>query len=154
MYPSGKPKWILDIIRPLNQHFNPIPTGQGRNQPLYERHVTKSGRNRVKLKIQKNRLKQVWMFKLWNVINCVFVNWTKLTLGGWIFQLILKYQTKENRIFILQKRIFSMLKINKLIFTKKNRNCRFRIGCWHLMNEIIQKLMELYFPQCYTQDHW
>ena len=30
---------------------NPIPTGQGRNQPLYERHVTKSGRNRVKLNI-------------------------------------------------------------------------------------------------------
>ena len=29
--------------------FNPIPTNQGRNQPLYERHVTKSGRNRVKI---------------------------------------------------------------------------------------------------------
>ena len=29
-------------------HINSIPTGQGRNQPLYERHVTKSGRNRVK----------------------------------------------------------------------------------------------------------
>ena len=28
---------------------NPIPTGQGRNQPLYECHVTKSGRNRGKL---------------------------------------------------------------------------------------------------------
>jgi hypothetical protein len=27
---------------------NPIPTGQGRNQPLYERHMTKSGRNRGK----------------------------------------------------------------------------------------------------------
>ena len=27
--------------------FNPIPTGHGRNQPIYERHVTKSGRNRV-----------------------------------------------------------------------------------------------------------
>ena len=27
---------------------NPIPTSQGQNQPLYERHVTKSGRNRVK----------------------------------------------------------------------------------------------------------
>ena len=30
--------------------FNPIPTGHGRNQPIYERHVTKSGRNRVKIK--------------------------------------------------------------------------------------------------------
>ena len=29
--------------------FNPTPTRQGRNQPLYERHVTKSGRNRVKV---------------------------------------------------------------------------------------------------------
>ena len=27
---------------------NPIPTGQGRNQPLYERHVTKVGQNKVK----------------------------------------------------------------------------------------------------------
>ena len=27
--------------------LNPIPTGQGQNQPLYEHHVTKSGRNRV-----------------------------------------------------------------------------------------------------------
>ena len=27
--------------------FNPIPTGHGRKQPIYERHVTKSGRNRV-----------------------------------------------------------------------------------------------------------
>ena len=35
---------------PKNQEsfFNPIPTGQEQNQPLYERHVTKSGRNRVK----------------------------------------------------------------------------------------------------------
>ena len=30
------------------QNVNPIPTGHGRNQPIYERHVTKSGRNRVK----------------------------------------------------------------------------------------------------------
>ena len=27
---------------------NPIPTGHGWNQPIYERHVIKSGRNRVK----------------------------------------------------------------------------------------------------------
>ena len=31
--------------------LNPIPTSQGRNQPLYERHVTKAGRNRVKYKV-------------------------------------------------------------------------------------------------------
>ena len=28
--------------------INPIPTSHGRNQPIYERHVTKSGQNRVK----------------------------------------------------------------------------------------------------------
>ena len=28
---------------------NPIPTGHGRNQPIYERHMTKSGRNRIKV---------------------------------------------------------------------------------------------------------
>ena len=32
-------------------YFNPIPTGQGRNQLLYERHVTKSGRNRVTVQL-------------------------------------------------------------------------------------------------------
>ena len=32
----------------LVQKLNPIPTSQGRNQPLYEHHVTKSGRDRVK----------------------------------------------------------------------------------------------------------
>ena len=31
--------------------INPIPTSQGQNQPLYECHVTKSGRNRVKVLI-------------------------------------------------------------------------------------------------------
>ena len=30
------------------EDLNPIPTSHGRNQPIYERHVTKSGRNRVK----------------------------------------------------------------------------------------------------------
>ena len=28
--------------------LNPIPNGHGRNQPIYERHVTTAGRNRVK----------------------------------------------------------------------------------------------------------
>jgi hypothetical protein len=32
----------------LNGKFNPIPTGHGQNQPIYERHVTTAGRNRVK----------------------------------------------------------------------------------------------------------
>ena len=34
--------------------FNPIPTGQGQNQPLYECHVTLSGRNRVKARNATN----------------------------------------------------------------------------------------------------
>ena len=29
-------------------NLNPIPKGQGQNQPLYDRHLTKSGRNGVK----------------------------------------------------------------------------------------------------------
>ena len=32
----------------MQNEVNPIPTCQRRNQPLYERHVTKSGKNRVK----------------------------------------------------------------------------------------------------------
>ena len=35
----------------LHHHFyllNPIPTGHGRNQPIYECHVTTASRNRVK----------------------------------------------------------------------------------------------------------
>ena len=39
--PSAFPLYLTPVI------VNPIPTGQGRNQPLYERHVTKPGRNRV-----------------------------------------------------------------------------------------------------------
>ena len=34
--------------------FNPIPTGQGQNQPFYECQVTKSGRNRVKEQTSTN----------------------------------------------------------------------------------------------------
>ena len=41
--PNGPETDIPYRQKPLN----PIPTSQGRNQPLYERHVTKSGRNRV-----------------------------------------------------------------------------------------------------------
>ena len=35
------PDFLLYVV-------NPIPTGHGRNKPIYERQVTKSGRNRVK----------------------------------------------------------------------------------------------------------
>ena len=38
-----------------NRRLNPIPTGQGRNQSLYERHVTKSGQNRKLLYSFKRR---------------------------------------------------------------------------------------------------
>ena len=37
----------IDLISKVKSFFNPIPTGQGRNQPLYERHLTKSVRDRV-----------------------------------------------------------------------------------------------------------
>ena len=49
-----KPKilHLANILDPIFEQYylciNPIPTGHGRNQPIYERHVTKSGRNRVK----------------------------------------------------------------------------------------------------------
>ena len=39
----------MDIINGLALIVNPIPTGHGRNQPIYECHVTTAGRNRVKL---------------------------------------------------------------------------------------------------------
>ena len=32
------------------RYHNPIPTGHGQNQPIYERHVTTAGRNRVNSK--------------------------------------------------------------------------------------------------------
>ena len=38
----------VSIATSFLKAFNPISTGQGRNQPLYERCMTKSGRNRVK----------------------------------------------------------------------------------------------------------
>ena len=42
----------------LNGHklgtlFNPIPTGHGRNQPIYECHLTTAGRNRVNITHKK-----------------------------------------------------------------------------------------------------
>ena len=40
-----------------NDLLNPIPTGHGRNQPIYERHVTKSGRNRVNLTVARKKKK-------------------------------------------------------------------------------------------------
>ena len=55
LYALGRLKWILDIIWPLNQHF--------------------------KLKNQRNWLKQVRMWKFWNVMNCILLHWYKhLTL--------------------------------------------------------------------------
>ena len=55
LYALGRIRWILDIIWPLNQHF--------------------------KLKNQRNWLNQVWMWKFWNVINCILLHWYKhLTL--------------------------------------------------------------------------
>ena len=57
LYALGRIRWILDIIWPLNQHF--------------------------KLKNQRNWLNQVWMWKFWNVINCILLHWRKkLTLGA------------------------------------------------------------------------
>ena len=57
LYALGRLKWILDIIWPLNLNF--------------------------KLKNQRNWVKQVWMLKFWDVINCIFVHWVKkLTLSS------------------------------------------------------------------------
>ena len=40
---------IIDVFKDLSLLLlNPIPTGHGRNQPIYECQVTTSGRNRVK----------------------------------------------------------------------------------------------------------
>ena len=49
LYALGRIRWILDIIWPLNQHF--------------------------KLKNQRNWLNQVWMWKFWNVMNCILLHW-------------------------------------------------------------------------------
>ena len=42
-----KSPFLFHSVRAFD--FNPIPTGHGRNQPIYERHVTTAGRNRVKI---------------------------------------------------------------------------------------------------------
>ena len=43
-----KCQWVNISKFVVTVFLNPIPTSQGRNQPLYERHMTKSGWNRVK----------------------------------------------------------------------------------------------------------
>ena len=40
---------------------NPIPTGTGRNQAIYEYHVATAGRNRVKAMYVKNKWKNVFI---------------------------------------------------------------------------------------------
>ena len=40
--------YFWGVAERQREWVNPIPTGQGGNQPLYQRHVTKSGRNMVK----------------------------------------------------------------------------------------------------------
>ena len=63
LYALGRLKWILDIIWPLNQHFN--------------------------LKNERNWMKQVWMLKFWSGINCILLHWPKkLTLPGNFFLLL------------------------------------------------------------------
>ena len=70
----GSLKWILDIIWPLNQHF--------------------------KLKNQRNWLKQVWMWKFWNVINCILLHWRKkLTLASCFFSVLNSWQKDHKRFF-------------------------------------------------------
>ena len=59
LYALGRIRWILDIIWPLNQHF--------------------------KLKNQRNWLNQVWMWKFWNVMNCILLHWYKHLTLVWSF---------------------------------------------------------------------
>ena len=70
LYALGRIRWILDIIWPLNQHF--------------------------KLKNQRNWLKQVWMWKFWNVINCILLHWRKkLTLAENFSLNLVKFWSKN-----------------------------------------------------------
>ena len=74
LYALGRIRWILDIIWPLNQY--------------------------LKLKNQRNWLKQVWMFKFWSVINRFFMHWTKkLTLAWKLQKFSVKTQVDNNKIF-------------------------------------------------------
>ena len=45
---ASYPQFIVSN-RSKTSYLNPIPTGHGRNQSIYECHVTTAGRNRVKL---------------------------------------------------------------------------------------------------------
>ena len=63
---------IRNFLIPLKLFLNPIPTGHGRNQLIYERHVTKSGRDRVK---GPGTSKLDWMyFELGNTIKLIRMN--------------------------------------------------------------------------------
>ena len=45
---KGTVYYLMQIHLPYCCVLNPIPTGTGRNQPIYEYQVTTAGRNRVK----------------------------------------------------------------------------------------------------------
>ena len=84
LYALGRFKWILDIIWPLNQQFN--------------------------LKNQRNWLKQIWTLKFWDIINCIFVHWTKkLTLVSKTLQL-LTVTFIHIRIWLMMRDFFSTSK--------------------------------------------
>ena len=61
--------------------FNPIPTGNGLNQPIYSYHVTQAGRNRVKIhpicqldycKCVHASILKCWShFKKWGKLTCL-----------------------------------------------------------------------------------
>ena len=51
----------FDILN-IYHSVNPIPTSHGRNQPIYEHHVTKSGRNRVNPILHSHGNSKSWNF--------------------------------------------------------------------------------------------
>ena len=88
LYALGRLKRILDIIWPLNWHFM--------------------------LKNQRNWLKQVWIWKLWSVINCFFIHWMmKLTLAC-LTKII--YEINKRKIRNSKTMLLSKTKVFETIF--------------------------------------
>ena len=75
----------------------------------------------------RNWLKQVWMLKIWSVINCIFVHWAKkLTLIIFYirFQYLFTHDSSITFLFKHQKPLFFVM--SKMKLEIQGRACRFQ----------------------------
>ena len=92
----------------IDQPFNPISTGTGQNQPIYEYHVTTAGRNRVKdMHISQNVTRGgVFLFLTFapggrgqGIVFCCIAAWIQPDISGCQQDFLVVWRWNKLRIF-------------------------------------------------------